>query len=76
MCFREGAFPESYKIAQVIPLFKGGTKEIVDSYRPISLLPALGKLLEKLISDRLMDYLEKFDLISPHKFGFRKKNIN
>ena len=73
MCIREGVFPENYKTAQVIPLFKGGNKEIVDCYRPISLLPALGKLLEKLISNRVMDYLEKFDLISPHQFGFRKK---
>ena len=50
-CIRQGVFPDAYKIAKVIPLFKkGGDKESLDSYRPISLLPALGKLLEKLIS--------------------------
>ena len=72
MCIRQGVFPDSYKMAEVIALFKGGDKEDVNCYRPISLLPALGKLLEKLVSNRVMNYLEKFDLLSPHQFGFRK----
>ena len=40
-CIKEGVFPDSYKIAQVIPLFKGGDKEDSNCYRPISLLPSL-----------------------------------
>ena len=47
-CLRSGIFPNCFKIAQVIPLLKGGEKLDRNSYRPISLLPALGKLLEKL----------------------------
>ena len=58
-CLSEGVFPNAYKIAQVIPLFKGGDKENVNSYRPISLLPVLGKLLEKLISKHLISVLDK-----------------
>ena len=69
---KQGIFPESYKIAKVVPLYKGGDKENVNNYRPISLLPALGKLLEKVVSNRLIDYLDNFDLITPHQFGFRK----
>ena len=49
-CMRQGVFPNTYKIAQVTPLFKGGDRNNLNSYRPISLLPVLGKLLEKLIS--------------------------
>ena len=66
-CIRQGVFPDAYKIAKVIPLFKkGGDKESKDSYRPISLLPALGKLLEKLISVRVVRFFEAYDLFSPH----------
>jgi len=47
-CLKQGVFPDNYKIAKVIPLFKGGDRENVNNYRPISLLPAFGKLFEKL----------------------------
>ena len=71
---RQGVFPDAYKIAKVIPLFKkGGDRESLDSYRPISLLPALGKLLEKLISVRVVRFFDAYDLFSPHQFGFRAK---
>ena len=59
-----GTFPDAFKIAQVIPLFKGGDKENVNSYRPISLLPVLGKLFEKVISLRTVNYIDKFKLLS------------
>ena len=72
-CLKQGVFPDKYKIAKVIPLFKGGDRENVNCYRPISLLPALGKLLEKLISTRISDYLDTHNILSPHQFGFRKK---
>ena len=72
-CMKEGVFPDIYKIAQVIPLFKGGDKEDMSSYRPISLLPALGKLFEKILSSRLISYFDHFNLLSPHQFGFRAK---
>ena len=73
---QESEVPDAYKIAKVIPLFKkGGDREsLVDSYRPISLLPALGKLLEKLISVRVVRFFDAYyDLFSPHQFGFRAK---
>ena len=40
-CIQSGTFPDAYKIAQVIPLFKGGDKTNPNSYRPISLPPAI-----------------------------------
>ena len=72
-CMKLGTFPDAFKIAQVIPLFKGGDKENVNSYRPISLLPVLGKLFEKVISLRTVNFLDKFKLLSSHQFGFRSK---
>ena len=71
-CIYEGVFPESFKIAQVIPLFKGGNKEDCNSYRPISLLPSLGKLFEKLLASRLTNHLNMHDILSKHQFGFRE----
>ena len=72
-CIQTGTFPDDYKIAKVIPLFKGGDKTNPNSYRPISLLPAIGKLFEKLLAKRLINFLVKYELFSKHQFGFRSK---
>ena len=72
-CIKQGIFPDTYKTAHVIPLFKGGDREDPNCYRPISLLPAIGKLLEKVISIRVIDYFDKFGMLCPHQFGFRAK---
>ena len=58
-CLMQGTFPNIFKIAKVIPLFKGGDRDNVNNYRPISLLPALAKLFEKLISSRILDYIQR-----------------
>ena len=73
-CIYHGVFPDVFKIAQVIPLFKGGDKENCNNYRPISLLPAIGKLLEKLLSVRLTNHLNSYNILSNHQFGFRHKH--
>ena len=48
-----GSFSERMKIAKVTPIFKAGKKELVTNYRPISILPSLSKILERIIYDRL-----------------------
>ena len=72
LCLIKGVFPDQFKIAKVIPLHKGGDKQSTNSYRPISLLPALGKLFEKIISVRLLAYFNDHDLFSKYQFGFRE----
>ena len=72
MCIRSGMFPDCFKKAQVVPLFKGGEKDSRNCYRPISLLPALGKLLEKVVSIRTTAFLKKQKVFSSHQFGFRE----
>ena len=71
-CMVEGIFPEMLKIACIVPLFKGGEKSEATNYRPISLLPLFGKIFEKLIEVRLVKFLYKNKIITPHQFGFRK----
>ena len=72
-CIKEGVFPDSYKIAEVIPLFKGGDKEDRSCYRPISLLPTISKILERVLAKRVIKFLTKFKILSDDQFGFRAK---
>ena len=69
--FSEGCFPKHLQIARVVPIFKGGDKVIHTNFRPISILPSFSKIFEKIVANRLMDYLTKFSLLSPNQYGFR-----
>ena len=72
-CIDSSTFPDSLKIAKVIPLFKDGDRELASNYRPISLLPTISKIFEKLICDSLVYHLESNHLLFDYQFGFRKK---
>ena len=65
-----GLFPDSFKIAKVIPVFKTGDKKDTNNYRPISLLPAFSKILEKIVYKRVMGFILKHNLIYPEQYGF------
>ena len=69
-----GRVPDKLKIAKVIPLFKKGDKQQVNNYRPISLLTALSKVLEKIVYTRTSEFLKKHNIFSNSQFGFRKKH--
>ena len=71
LSFQTGTFPEQMKIAKVIPLFKSGSKNCFNNYRPISLLPQLSKILEKLYSNRLNTFTKTCDILNPCQYGFR-----
>lgn len=64
-------FPETFKKAIVIPLYKNGSQNELNNYRPISMLCNFSKILEKIIKTRLITYLEKNKLLSNNQFGFR-----
>ena len=67
-----GIFPDSWKQATIIPLYKGGNKTDVSNYRPVSLLPLPGKILEKIAHARLTLFLERERVISDNQGGFKK----
>ena len=67
-------FPGDWKKALVIPIPKQGDLTKVQNFRPISLLPLPGKILEKLIHQQLSDFLEKGSLLSDKQHGFRKSH--
>lgn len=68
---QSGIVPNQLKVAKVLPLFKSGEKSEFSNYRPISLLPIFSKILEKIISKRLTNFLEKHHLLAEQQFGFR-----
>ena len=70
LCVSEGTYPQSLECAQVVPIYKGGPKDLCTNYRPISLLPPINKIFEKLIYSRLYTYLEQNSMLSIHQCGF------
>ena len=71
-CLRTGTFPSALKMAIIKPIFKGGDTQLANNYRPISLLPIMSKILEKLIYRRLIEFVDENDIIHAHQFGFQK----
>ena len=71
--FVTGSFPNKLKIVRVCPVFKGGDAAYFSNYRPISILPSFSKIYERLVYNRLMDFIDKHDLLHHNQFGFRKK---
>lgn len=70
-CFERGVFPDVLKRSRVHPVYKSGDGHLINNYRPISILPAISKILERLIYNRLINFLNKYNLISKSQYGFR-----
>ena len=71
---KHGFFPESLKVAKVIPIHKSGDQEDFSNSGPISLLPVLGKVFERVLYTRFLAYIDKFDLLDENQFGYRRKH--
>ena len=66
-----GSVPEQLKIAKVIPIYKKENAEIFSNYRPVSVLPCFSKILERLVFNKSLDYIDKNNLLNEKQFGFR-----
>ena len=69
--FETRKFPDTWKTARVAPIFKDGDKSIRSNYRPISVLPVVSRLFEKLVFNQLYKYLDSNRLLSNGQSGFR-----
>ena len=69
--FREGIFPTELKRAKVVPIYKAGDKSLIN-YRPISKLSFYSKVFEKLMYNKLYNFIETNDILYAHQFGFRR----
>ena len=67
-----GQYPDILKIACVTAIFKSGDKQNVNNYRPISTLPLLNKVFEKLLHARLYSFFESKEILCKEQYGFRK----
>lgn len=71
LCYAQGIFPDVFKRALITPVHKGGNRDDVSNYRPISVLSSLSKLLEKTLNSRLINFLESKSILANNQFGFR-----
>ena len=69
-----GIFPDSWKIAKIFPIYKGNIKNDPNNYRPISVLPILAKVFEKLVFDQIYSYLTENGILSKFQSGFRSNH--
>jgi hypothetical protein len=69
-----GVFPDKLKIAKVIPVVKTDKTEYFINYRPISLLTIFSKFYEKVMHNRLTNFVDRFEILFHLQFGFRKNH--
>ena len=67
-------FPSKCKPAKLKPLFKKGSKTEAKNYRPISLLPLVSKIIERIIHNQVESFLEKHKIIYKYQSGFRRNH--
>ena len=72
LSLKEGVVPFEWKEANIIPLFKKGSRNKSEHYRPVSLTSVICKLLERLIKDHMVDFLVKHKLLNSSQHGFLK----
>ena len=65
-----GIVRKQLKIARVIPSFKSGEQDIFTNYRPVSVLPAFSKILERVMYNRLLRFLKNHNILSDNQYGF------
>lgn len=71
MSLNENIFPSTLKTGIVTPVYKSGDRQEVSNYRPINILPAISKVIEKTVAEQLVAHLNKENLLHPMQFGFR-----
>jgi len=73
-CMEMAIFPSTEKCSKITPVYKSGERTIMDNYRPISVLPVISKVFERVVHNQLYDYLEANNMLSERQFGFRKRS--
>ena len=68
-CIDTGVFSDSWKKSSIVPVHKKGDKQLLENYRPVSLLPVLGKVFEKILYD-IFEYLQENNLLCESQSGF------
>ena len=69
---RTGVFPSELKLARVVPIFKAGDSSALTNYRPISVLTFFTKVFEKIVYNKLFNFISDNNILYDHQYGFRK----
>ena len=70
LSIKNGRIPREWKLANVVPVFKKGSKSFPGNYRPISLTCVMCRIMESFLKDTLMDHLVENNLLSSRQHGF------
>ena len=73
-CIISSTFPDKLKIGKITPIYKKGNKQLIENYRPVSIIPIFGKIFEKLLYSRFYKFLSSKGILSKTQFGFRKNH--
>ena len=73
LSLKTGCFPDKLKIAKITPLFKSGETDLLNNYRPISVLPVFSKILERIMYNRVYKHISDNSLLYEKQFGFQKE---
>ena len=73
LTLQTGEIPQEWKLADIVPIFKKGSKDDARNYRPVSLTPIICKILERLVCDQLVKFLNYNNILVDNQHGFRAK---
>ena len=71
---RGGHYPACFKVARVVPVFKGEDPTVFSNYRPVSVLPVLSQLFERVLKARLVCIFDRQGVVIPGQYGFTGGN--
>ena len=72
-CLEMAVFPTPEKCSKITPIYNTGLRTMMDSYRPISVLPAISKVLERVVNKQMYDNLEANNMLSERQFRFPQR---
>ena len=74
LCVVQGYFPEELKLGRITPIHKKGSKTVINNYRPVCNLSPFSKIFERIVYNRMLEFINKNNVFSTTQYGFRKKN--
>ena len=67
-----GIFPDIWKLAGVIPIFKSGVKKDINNYRPISVISVISRIWERIVHDQIINFIPENNVLTKNQSAFKK----
>ena len=72
--FQTGKFPDALKIAKILPTYKSKERNLINNYRPISVLPALSKIFDRVVKERLFKHMRNLNILYESQYGYKHQH--